>query len=126
MWTATITLPAPAALIELPDADFLNSHSPSHEDSLRLAVLSTGDGGAGRAGGRIVSSLGRCRARSNRAHGLSQSPHRRCAARVPREVPATGGSREHRRNQCRSHLASSFSEPEGVRTNVELQFVFRL
>src|SRR5580704_2448806 len=97
-----------------------------HEDSLRLAILSTGDGRAGCAGGRVVAALGCGRTRRNRAHGISQSSDRRTATRVSWQIPPPGRTRANQRRQCSSHLAASFSQPQGARAHVELQFVLRL
>src|ERR1700691_3404776 len=113
------------SLVSIESSEFgvLNNLFTIDEDSLRLAILSAGDGRARRAGRRVVAPLGCVRSRCNCAHWISQSSYRRRTARVSPQIPAAVRTRADRRRKCRAHLAASFSESKSARENAELQFV---
>src|SRR5208337_4223077 len=101
---------------------FLKQLCTPHENSLHLAILSPGDGRAGRASRRIVATLGQPGPRRYCVDRIPKSSYGSRATRIPRSVQALGRARAHRRCECSSHLASSFSEPKSIRANSELQF----
>src|SRR5215831_19139310 len=95
----------------------------TREHSLRLAIFSTGNGCARRAGGGIGASLGKSRPSGDGADRLPESSDGLRASGVAAAIAALGVSRNARRGPRSSHLAASISQPQSLRAYAELQFL---
>ena len=98
----------------------------TREDSLRIPILSAGDGRARCARRRALAPLGAGRPRCDGAHGISQSSHRRRAARVSRQVPSPGHPGRWNGVKVVRTWLLPFPNRQDVRAHAELQFVLRL
>src|SRR5712692_2444993 len=96
------------------------------EDSLRLAILSPGNGSAGGARGGVVPALGADGSRSDRPHRISKPSDRRRTRGLALAFPPPSLHGNGRWGTRSSNLALAAAEPKSVRKNPELRIILCL